>query len=112
MTAMEHDLQVEVGDGGTGRAHVIAGRDRVGACLDERPIHRPEPGQDIVAVAVETRGGGGREHGVALQFDDHEVGLKAVDDVVQQRSQDTVRGRDPAAEVDTWASSTPLMNPV
>jgi len=63
-------------------------------------------------MAIETRGGCGREQGIALEFDEREIGLKAIHDGVQERLQDVICGRDPVAEVDAVRLLHPVMKPV
>ena len=112
VTAMEDHLEVEVGHGRAGDADVIVGRDGPRAAVDERPVHRADRLEDPVAVAVEAGRRGGREDRVALELDQAEVGLHALDDRVEQRGQDRVGGRDAVTEVDPVLVSTPAMKPV
>jgi hypothetical protein len=79
---------------------VVVGRDRASPALEERPVGRSDHLDDPVSLAVEARGRGRREHRVALELDQGETGLDALDDRVQQRPQDAVGSGDPAAEID------------
>ena len=62
-------------------------RDGSCATIDERPVHRLELLEDTVAVAIETCRRRGREDGIALELDEAEIGLDALDDGVQERTE-------------------------
>ena len=53
-----------------------------------------------IALAVQAGRRGDREDGVALELDQRELGLHALDDGVQERPEHGVGRRDAAAEVD------------
>jgi hypothetical protein len=97
---MQDYLQVEVCDGGAGRAHVVACRDRSCSTIDERTVHRPEPLQDEDALAVETRRRGRREDRIAFEFDDGEIGLHTVDHGVEESPEHRVGCWDAPAEIE------------
>ena len=90
---VDDDLEVEMGDGRAGGAHVVAGRDRPRPAVDERAVHRAEIVEDPVALAVEPGSRRGGEDRVTLELDEGEVGLDTPDDRVEQGPEDRVRRR-------------------
>jgi hypothetical protein len=52
------------------------------AAIDERPVRRPELLEDPVTLAINVRRWRGGEDRIALQLDEGEVGLHALDNGV------------------------------
>ena len=84
LAPMEHHLEVEVRDGGAGRADVIAGGDGPCSSVHEPPVHLAELREDPVTLAIEASRRRGREDGIALELDHGEIRLHAFDDGVQE----------------------------
>ena len=82
LTPVEHHLEVEVGDGGAGRTEMVARGDRSCASIGERPVRGAELPEDPVTLSVETCRRCDGEDGVALELDEGEIWLRALDDGV------------------------------
>ena len=100
VTPMEDHLEVEVRDGGTGRAEVVARGDRSRAAIGERPVRRLDLLEDPVTLAIEACRRRDGEDGIALELHEGEVGRQALDDGVQEGTEHGVGCRDARAEVD------------
>ena len=63
-------------------------------------VHRPELLEDPLTLAIELRRRRGGEDRIALELDEGEIGLHALDDGVEEVREHGVGGRDARAEID------------